>query len=185
MSKIELSTEKLYEKIVELIASARQSIVSVVNLTMVHTYFEIGKMIVEEEQGGKERAAYGKHILKDLSAKLTATFGKGFSVDNLQNMRSFYKKYSIYENDSRKFSLSWSHYLFLMRIEDNSIRQFYEIEAGTNYWTLHELKRQFNSALYERLALSRDKEAVKVLSSKGQVVETPQDVIKIPIFWSF
>jgi hypothetical protein len=131
------------------------------------------------------RAAYGKHILKDLSAKLTATFGKGFSVDNLQNMRSFYKKYSIYENDSRKFSLSWSHYLFLMRIEDNSIRQFYEIEAGTNYWTLHELKRQFNSALYERLALSRDKEAVKVLSSKGQVVETPQDVIKDPYILEF
>ncbi len=178
-------TDYLYVKIAELIASARQNVVSVVNLTMVHTYFEIGKMIVEEEQDGKERAAYGKHVLKDLSAQLTATFGKGFSVDNLQNMRSFYKQYSIYENDSRKFTLSWSHYLFLMRIEDKSIRQFYEIEAGTNYWTLQELKRQFNSALYERLALSRDKEAVKALASKGQVVKTPQDVIKDPYILEF
>lgn len=180
-------TENLYEKIAELIASARQSVVSVVNLTMVHTYFEIGKMIVEEEQGGKERAAYGKHILKDLSAQLTATFGKGFSVENLDRMRFFYKTYApeISSTGLTKFSLSWSHYLFLMRVENTDARRFYEIEATSNHWKLFELKRQFNSALYERLALSRDKAAVKALASKGQVVETPQDVIKDPYILEF
>ncbi len=178
--RMELQTNHLYAKIAELIASARQSIVSVVNLTMVHTYFEIGKMIVEEEQGGKERAAYGKQVLKDLSERLTSRFGKGFSVDNLQNMRNFYTQYSIYENDSRKFSLSWSHYLFLMRIDNVGARHFYEIESSNNHWKLHELKRQFNSALHERLALSRDKAAVKALASKGQVIQMPQDVIKDP-----
>lgn len=185
MANIELKSENLYDKIAKLIASSRQSVVSVVNLTMVRTYFEIGRMIVEEEQAGKERAAYGKHVLKDLSARLTSTFGKGFSVDNLQNMRGFYNQYSIYENRSRKFNLSWSHYLFLMRIDDGDIRQFYEIEASNNHWTLHELKRQFNSALYERLALSRDKVAIKTLANKGQIIEAPQDVIKDPYILEF
>lgn len=128
MAKEVSQTGILYDKIAALLASARQSVVSAVNLTMVHTYFEIGRMIVEEEQQGKERAAYGKQVLKDLSERLTAKFGKGFSVDNLQNMRNFYKQYSIYENGSRKFSLSWSHYLFLMRIDNIDARRFYEIE---------------------------------------------------------
>jgi len=85
--------------------------VHTVNQTMVYTYYEIGRMIVEDEQQGKERAAYGRQVLKELSKELTANFGKGFSVDNLQNMRQFYLSYSIYETTSRKFVLSWSHYL--------------------------------------------------------------------------
>lgn len=178
-------TAILYDKISALLVSARRNVVSAVNLTMVHTYFEIGRMIVEEEQQGKERAAYGKHVLKDLSERLTVKFGKGFSVDNLENMRRFFISNPISETGSRKFSLSWSHYLFLMRIDNIDARHFYEIEASTNYWKLNELKRQFNSALYERLALSRDKEAVKALASRGQIIETPQDVIKDPFILEF
>lgn len=177
----------LFDKIADLIHSAQQTLLHTVNLTMVHTYFEIGKMIVETEQNGKERAAYGKHILQDLSVRLTAQFGKGFSVENLDRMRFFYKTYApaISSNGLTKFTLSWSHYLFLMRIDDVNARNFYAIEAQNNYWTLKELKRQFNAALYERLALSRDKEGVKQLAAAGQIVETPQDVIKDPYILEF
>ncbi len=182
-----LKAESLFDKIADIIVSARQNVIAAVNLTMVHTYFEIGRMIVEEEQQGKERAAYGKHVLKDISTKLTDKFGKGFSVENLDRMRYFYKTYApeISSNRLTKFTLSWSHYLFLMRIDNIDARHFYEIEAADNHWKLLELKRQFNSALYERLALSRDKKAIKALATKGQIIETPQDVIKDPYILEF
>ena len=180
-----VSNQALFQNIAILIEQARQRVVAAVNLTMVHTYFEIGKMIVEEEQQGKQRAAYGKHILKELSEKLSTKFGKGFSVDNLQSMRALYLSYSIYETVSRKFQLSWSHYLILMRIENIDARNFYEIEAIAGQWSLKELRRQTNSALYERLALSRDKEAVARLAMEGQLIEKPKDVIKDPYILDF
>jgi len=141
---------QLFSRISELIEQARGRVASVVNLTMVHTYFEVGRMIIDNEQQGKERAEYGKSVLKELSTRLTAKFGKGFSVDNLQNMRRFYNVYSIYETpssiliDTKKqsnlivknasnqvpnFTLGWSHYLILMRIENPSERRFDEFES--------------------------------------------------------
>ena len=182
-----VSNQALFQNIAILIEQARQRVVAAVNLTMVHTYFEIGKMIVEEEQQGKQRAAYGKHILKELSEKLSTKFGKGFSVENLDRMRYFYKtySYSISSNLLTKFQLSWSHYLILMRIENIDARNFYEIEAITGQWSLKELRRQTNSALYERLALSRDKEAVARLAIEGQLIEKPKDVIKDPYILDF
>lgn len=167
---------------------------------MVYAYFEIGRMIIEEEQNGKNRAAYGKQILQDLSEYLTAQFGKGFSVGNLKNIRQFYRVYahdqigetvfSQFENlpateTGRRFYLSWSHYLKLMRINNADERLFYEIEAVKNDWSLSELKRQFNSALYERLALSRDKDKVYALSHEGQILETPSDMVKDPYVLEF
>ena len=128
-------SSQLFEGIAALIQSTRHKIAVAVNLTMVHTYFEIGRMIVEDEQQGKEKAAYGKHTLQKLSDRLTEQFGKGFSADNLQNMRLFYTSYSIYETVSRKFSLSWSHYLVLMRVENPSERSFYEIESAATFAT--------------------------------------------------
>ncbi|MBO0933678.1 hypothetical protein J2I48_21905 [Fibrella sp. HMF5036] len=138
--------------------------VTTVNLVMVHTYFEIGRAIVEDEQHGNARATYGKSVLKEISQELTGQFGKGFSVDNLENMRQFYLVYSISETVSRKFVLSWSHYLILMRIDNPDQRSFYEIESAAGSWSLRELQRQIDSALYERLALSRDKQRVKELN---------------------
>ena len=155
------------------------------SLTFTVTYYEIGRMIVEHEQKGASRAEYGKSVLKKLSKNLTNRFGRGFSVDNLENMRRFYITYSnevISETPSREsivqksetasrifeppptnlqtlsaqFTLSWSHYLFLMRITNDKERKFYENEATNERWSLRELKRQFNAALYERLALSRE-----------------------------
>ena len=183
-----------------LLQNARNSVKTAVNLTMVYTYYDIGRMIIEEEQNGVNRAEYGKYILNQLSAYLTNKFGKGFSVTNLKQMRQFYM---IYSHDKigqtlsdqfkglssvepeRKFVLSWSHYLQLMRITNVNERHFYEIEAMKNGWSLSELKRQFDSSLYERLALSKDKKAVARLAAEGQVVESPQDLIKDPYILEF
>jgi len=207
-----------FHQIVALLQEARLQVVRTVNHTMVYTYFNIGKMIVEEEQNGKERAEYGKQLLKGLSKRLTEEFGKGFSVDNLQNMKRFYIAYSIYETLSHisnseqisqsltgvsekdaisstvsanlettnlPFVLTWSHYIFLMRIDNKEERNFYEIESAKNNWSLRELKRQYDSALYTRLSLSRNKEEVKKLSQKGLIVEKPKDIIKDPYILEF
>lgn len=175
----------IYEEIHDLLYKARENIVSNINSTMTKTYFLIGKRIVEEEQNGNKRAEYGKNLIKILSEKLTKEFGKGFSQRNLEQMRTFYVRYSIPQTLSAEFKLSWSHYLILMRIENISTRNFYEIEAIQNNWSLRELKRQVNSALYERLVLSKDKEKVKELAVKGQIIEKPQDIIKDPYILEF
>lgn len=133
---------------------------------MTKAYFLIGKRIVVEEQKGNKRAEYGKNLIKILSEKLTKEFGKGFSQRNLEQMRTFYVRYSIPQTVFAKFKLSWSHYLILMRIENIDTRNFYEIKAIQNNWSLRELKRQINSALYERLVL-------KELAVKGQIIEKP------------
>jgi len=176
--KNEIQSTELFSKIADLLHSARQHVVRAVNQTMVYTYYEIGRMIVEDEQQGKERAEYGKQVLKELSVKLTTEFGKGFSADNLENMRRFFLAYSISETTSRKFNLSWSHYLKLMRIANPDERSFYEIECAAGNWSLKELQRQFDSALYERLVLSRDKEGIRQLAAQGQIVEKPTDILK-------
>ncbi|WP_233486156.1 DUF1016 N-terminal domain-containing protein [Fusobacterium pseudoperiodonticum] len=182
--KIEIKKD-IYQEIHDLLHNARQNIISNVNSTMTKTYFLIGKRIVEEEQDGNKRAEYGKKLMKTLSEKLTKEFGRGFSQRNLEQMRTFYLRYSISQTVSAEFKLSWSHYLILMRMEDIDARKFYEIEAIENNWSLKELKRQVNSSLYERLVLSKDKEKVKELAVKGQIIEKPQDVIKDPYILEF
>ena len=216
MSK-DLQNKILFQQVVELLQNARQEVLRTVNQTMTITYFEIGRMIVEEEQSGKDRAEYGKQILKGLSDELKKEFGKGFSIDNLENMRKFYLAYSISESLTRIlqitnspslmtnsesvkleeiqttktqslisfFKLTWTHYVFLMRIEDEKERRFYEIESEKYNWSVRELKRQYDSALYTRLALSRDKEGVLKLSEQGQIIEKPKDIIKDPYILEF
>ncbi len=158
MAKKELTPidHNFLESVAEILTQARKNAKTAVNLSMVYAYFEIGRMIVEEEQHGANRAAYGTQLLKELSAYLTEKYGKGFSVGNLKNIRQFYKVYandqigetvfSQFENlpavsTGRKFFLSWSHYLKLMRITNIDERHFYEIEAVKNDWSLNELKR--------------------------------------------
>lgn len=220
MSK-ELQNKALFQQIVVLLQNAQQQVLRTVNSTMTYTYFEIGRMIVEEEQNGKERAEYGKQILKGLSVQLTNEFGKGFSLSNLEQIRKFYLIYSNSETLSRIlqiqnsqsvivesessipqslivkfkkfdyhtlisfFKLTWTHYLFLMRIDDEKERSFYEIESEKHNWSVRELKRQYDSALYTRLALSRDKEGVLKLSEEGQIIEKPKDIIKDPYILEF
>lgn len=181
MSLVENS---FYKEIKKLLQDARQKVYQSINTTMTKTYYEIGKRIVEEEQGGEKRAEYGKALLKNLSEQLSKEFGKGYSVDNLENMRRFYLSFSKSETVSRKFKLSWSHYIFLTRIENINEREFYENEASENSWSLRELKREFNSGLYERLALSKDKKEVTTLS-KGQSINSTKDIIKDPYVLEF
>ena len=216
MSK-DLQNKILFQQVVELLQNARHQVLRTVNSTMICTYFEIGRMIVEEEQSGKDRAEYGKQILKGLSDELKKEFGKGFSTDNLENMRKFYLAYSISESLTRIlqitnspslmtnsesvkleeiqttktqslisfFKLTWTHYVFLMRIDDEKERRFYEIESEKYNWSVRELKRQYDSALFTRLALSRDKAGIFKLSEKGQIIEKPKDIIKDPYILEF
>lgn len=182
----------LGEKIEHLIEESRRRTVTAVNTAMVYTYYEIGRMIVEDEQQGEQRAEYGTTMLKKVAERLTLKFGKGFSLTNLKQMRSFYLVYTMQSlekgqtaSDQLHFTLSWSHYLKLMRIENPDERRFYEIEATENNWSLRELQRQFDSSLYERLALSKDKKGVKSLAQKGQIIEKPEDVVKDPYVLEF
>jgi predicted nuclease of restriction endonuclease-like (RecB) superfamily len=216
----------LYEDIRALVLSARQTIARGVDLLQVHTNYEIGRRIFEQEQQGANRAEYGKEVLNELAARLTAEFGAGFSRTNLASMRQFYVAYPdrvsrIVQTPSGQFkvgaipqtlsgelpvspivqtlsgqsldpgtqpqaafTLSWSHYVFLMGLKEAE-RSFYEIEATQQGWTLRELKRQFNAGLYERLALSRDKDSIRELARKGQHVAKPQDLLKEPYVLEF
>ena len=217
MSK-EIQNKALFQQVAVLLQNARQQVLRTINSTMVYTYFEIGRMIVEEEQNGKDRAEYGKQILKGLSQQFTKEFGKGFSLRNLEQIRKFYQIYSISStvstileiqktqtlsaesNDNISqtvstelnsqnffsiFKLTWSHYTFLMRIDDEKERRFYEIESEKYNWSVRELKRQYDSALYTRLSLSRDKEGILKLSEQGQIIEKPKDIIKDPYILEF
>ncbi|MEA3498197.1 MAG: PDDEXK nuclease domain-containing protein [Campylobacterota bacterium] len=174
-----------YEDIKLLLQNAKNKVYSTINTTMTQTYWLIGKKIVEQEQEGKSRATYGKALLKNLAIELTKEFGKGYSEDNLKNMRRFYNTFQKCETLSHKFKLSWSHYIFLTRISNQNERDFYEIEAVDNSWTLRELKRQFNSGLFERLQLSSDKLKVNQLSTKGHIIESISDMIKDPYILEF
>jgi hypothetical protein len=240
-----------------LILSARHQTASTINTLQVLTNFEIGRRIVEHEQQGAKRAAYGAELLKELSARLTEEFGKGFSRSNLQNMRTFFLlwerrvpqicqqaigKLGIEESSqhsageaasveilhqsagellssaifqrptgisrstriqqhpavelspveisaqpARKspFTLSWTHYVLLLGIKDPNERNFYEIEATSEGWSVPELRRQVASCLYERLALSRDKAGIKRLAQEGQLVSKPEDILKEPLVLEF
>lgn len=203
---MKINSQTLFKNIKAIIETSRQEVVHAINTRMVETYFNVGKLIIEYEQQGKTRADYASNTLNALSLKLTREFGKGFSVDNLENMRKFYIVYKKSETVSRKslskissrksetlsrkslppfFKLSWSHYTILLRIESEAERRFYEIEAASENWSVRELKRQYDSALYERLAFSKNKKKVKELSTKGQIIKSAADTIKDPYILEF
>lgn len=195
----------LSKKIIDLIGVTKSFVYKTTNTAMVFTYYSIGKMIVDELQDGKQKAIYGTKLLEMVSVDLKNQLGKGYSVDNLENMRKFYLAYCsqfqisenssrilenrlISENLSRKLPnlfLSWSHYLFLSRINNTLERNFYEIEALQNNWKLKDLERQFNSGLFERLALSKNKEEVLQLATQGQTIQKPNDLFKEPFILEF
>ena len=245
-----MKEEKLYSDIKKLIEQAKNFLVQNINTTLVFTNYHIGKMIVDDEQQGSERAKYAEKTLSNLSKKLTKEFGKGYSARNLRAFRQFYLIYekrniwqsviaksektktmiskpkntqsligqsvktkslisqfgaspspiqqsavanskqmitaqSVIAQFSELFKLSWTHYILLMRIENEDERNFYEIETVKNSWSVRELQRQYNSSLYERIALSKDKKKVKELSSKGQIITQPIDMLKEPYVLEF
>ena len=183
--------DELFSQISKLIDDARTHVKTAVNTVMVYTYFGVGSYIVNYEQKGNIRAEYGKQTIKKLSEKLNEKYGKGWSIETLKKARKFYEIYSqakkVYTVDPIKlnFNLSWNHYQVLMRIENHEERQFYEIECATQNWGVRQLQRQYNSSLYERLALSKDKKEVMRLANEGQVVEKPKDILKDPLTLEF
>ena len=229
----------LFARVAALIEEARQKVATVANIAQVYTNYEIGRQIVEEEQGGKRRADYGKQVLIDLSQKLTARFGRGWSAENLRKMRTFFLMYSeihngvvefdheeihnsvveiqgdrkyatvlrksdledsantVYEiadaKDSvnsvspiPKFTLSWSHYLLLMRITDPVERAFYEREATERNWSFRQLERMYRTSTFERLQISKDKGKVRALMNRpAPDVEVAGEALKDPVVTEF
>lgn len=175
--------KKLLGTIGESLTAGRIRAAKHVNNILVETYWNIGKHIVEFEQKGEEKAEYGSSLLARLSKDLKHSFGRGFSRSNLQYMRLLYLSYPICQTLSGK--LSWSHYTELLSISDNLARPFYEKQCIKENWSVRELQRQRSTALFERIALSKDKEEVLALSQQGQSIEAPRDIIKDPYIFEF
>lgn len=188
--------EVVLAEVVNLLESARRASARSINAVITTTYWNIGRRIVEFEQGGKLRAEYGKELLKQLSLDLTVKFGRGFSARNLEQMRLFYLGWPISQTLSaksnqsvlpEKFPLPWSHYVKLLTIKNPEGRKFYEIEALRNGWTVRQLDRQISTLFYERTALSKNKAAMLVgggCLSPGESI-TPEEEIKDPFVLEF
>ena len=194
---------QLVKRASDLISVARVQAVRHTNTLMVFTYYQLGRLIIENEQDGVDRAEYGKETIKELSKHLTKKFGDGFSERNLDQMRLFYLAFKhrytqiqisqtvsaeslkptktktfLSNSFAELFPLSWSHYVLLSRIKNSNERSFYEIETTQGNWSVRELQRQFDGSLYERLALSKNKKKVRELANKGQLIQKPEDILK-------
>jgi len=178
MNKQEIAKpyQELLERISQRFVEGQAQAVRSVNESIIETNWEIGKYIVEYEQGGNPKAKYGSKLLETLSRDLTLLHGRGFSRPNLNNMRQFYLSFPICQTLSNK--LSWSHYCELIRISDELERSFYYQQNIHDNWSLRELKRQMDSGLFLRLALSKGKDEILKLSRQGQQIETPEDIVK-------
>lgn len=172
----------IFDSIKNLVINSRNKVYHTVNTEMLNLYWNIGKIIMEIQQGD-ERASYGDAVLDKLSQKLTNEFGKGFSKRNLERMRKFYIFFPIATTMSSQ--LSWSHYLELIKIDDEQKRKFYLNECINSKWSVRELQRQRDSLLYERLTISADKEKILELSEKGQILKTSKDLVKDPFVLEF
>ena len=192
----------LFDKVSAIIEQSRNLVYATANVAEVKARYEVGRYIFEDEQQG-ERAAYGKDLLRQLSKKLMEKFGDDWTYDTLRRCRLFYQSYahpqieatvlrkfqntekqevddsgnSIAQIRQPRFTLSWSHYLILMRVDNLDARSFYEIECAQQQWSVRQLSRQVGSSLYERLALSRNKDEVMRLACEGQTMEKPDDII--------
>lgn len=204
LKKVDRSEAALFERVVRIVEEARAHVSRTVNTAMVHAYWLIGREVIEVEQHGKARAAYGEGVMKQLADRLTERFGDGFSLPTVKRMRQFFLSFpkgsalmspsapekgstALSRSTSPRFppTLSWSHYLVLVRVTDPAARAFYEIEASKEAWSTRELERQVASLLYERLARSRDRDKVVALSKKGHEVHGPGDVLKDPMVLEF
>lgn len=172
----------IFDNIKDLVINSRNKVYQTVNTEMLSLYWNIGKAIMEIQQGD-ERASYGDAVLEKLSEKLTNEFGKGFSKRNLERMRKFYIFFPIATTVSSQ--LSWSHYLEIIKIEEEQKRNFYIKETINSKWSVRELQWQRDSLLYERLTLSADKEKILELSEKGQILKTSKDLVKDPFVLEF
>ncbi len=177
------SVDEVYKRISEVLADARGRAYRAVNFAMVQAYWEIGRIIVEEEQQGATRAEYGTYLLDELSKRLTAGFGKGFDRTNVSKMRAFYLAFPIV--DALRPQLTWTHYRLLLKVDRSEVRQFYLDECIAANWSTRQLDRQITSFYYERLLASRDREPVREEIRTLEPGPTPQDIIKDPFVLEF
>ena len=211
-AKAPLSEDELYERVADILESARAQVARTVNTSMVDAYWRVGREIVEVEQHGHARASYGEEVIARLAKRLTRRFGKGFSAQNLRRMRQFFLVFpagstirsgllsklgeapeqirsgSLSKSSARpRFpaSIGWTHYLVLLRITNPAARAFYELEATRERWTVPQLERQITALLFERLTKYRNPDEVRALARDGQHVATPADVIKDPFVLEF
>jgi len=175
--------QNLVGRISESYVAGQKRAAQAVNTSLLQTYWEIGRHIVEYEQNGKTTAAYGKRLLERLSEDVRMLYGKGFSRSNLNHMRQFYNYYPICETLSHK--LSWSHYVEFLKIDDDLERSFYEKQCLLENWNVRELKRQKKTSLFLRLAASKDKKAVLQLAQEGKIIEKPTDLLREPYVLEF
>ena len=186
LDKDEKVVNSLFKEIEDIITTNKTKVAYQINNILVETYFSIGKVIVENEQNVNIRAEYGKEVLLKLSKKLKDKYGSGYSLSGLYNMRLFYTRYKNFQPLAGK--LSWSHYCYLIYIEDDDERSFYERECINCKWSKRELKRQIDSSLFQRLLLSNgkaNKKKVYELSKKGQKISEPTDILKDPYVFEF
>ncbi|MFA4839479.1 MAG: PDDEXK nuclease domain-containing protein [Candidatus Neomarinimicrobiota bacterium] len=198
-------TDSVFQNIRNILENARAQVYRSVNFIMVEAYWNIGRIIVDEEQKGKRRAEFGQRLIAELSKKLSAEFGSGFDPSNLRYMRLFFFRFPICDAVRHKFAkendltspalselheilrpeLTWTHYRLLLRVENPDARSFYINEAANSRWSTRELDQQINSLLFERLSLSKDKSGVMALASKGQTIQSSSDLIKDPYVLDF
>ena len=183
MNMVSSQNDSLFASIREILASARQTAYKAVNFAMVTAYWNIGRLIVEDEQNGNARAEYGSAVLEELSIKLTEEFGKGFTTANLRNMRQFYLcSQNCY---TLRSELTWSHYRLLIRVQDEQARLWYMNEAAEHAWSSRQLDRQISVLYYECLLNSADKESVRTEAIEKIAALTPQCFIHDPYVLDF
>ncbi len=194
--KAKRKVNSLYQEIRAVLESARAVAYRAVNTAMVQAYWNIGRLIVEHEQGGAKRAAYGETVLEDLSHRLMAEFGRGFDVTNLRKMRQFYRMFQIRDTvrlDSTRgiirhtvsAELSWSHYRLLMQVESLAAREWYMREAADQNWSARQLDRQISVLYYERLLASRKKKPVRKEADAKLAAIKPEQFIRDPYVLEF
>lgn len=177
--------DELYKSIKLVIENSRQTVYRLANATMVQSYGHTGKLIIEEEQKGRERAEYGKELISNLSRKLSVDFGKGFTETNLRYMRQFYLAFE--NSHALRDELSWTHYRLLLKVEHEAARTFYAAEAMAGNWSTRTLERQINSLYYNRLKLTNqeNKQLVKQEAENKEEEVEPKDIIKDPYVLEF
>ena len=181
-----INVQPLFEQVRLVIDQAQQQLRHTVNDLMVQSYWHIGRLIVEDEQGGVARAEYGKQTLNHLSQKLSAEYGKGFSPQSLWNFRQFYVEFPILSTAWRE--LRWSHYKILMRVKDPAARDWYANEAISQGWNVAALDRQVSTLFYERLLSSQDQNALRIEAAtliQQNAPNDPRDFIRDPYILEF
>lgn len=175
--------QHLFQRVREILDNAKHKVYRTANTEMLRAYWNVGRVIVEEEQKGQDRAKYGRGLIKDLSVRLSKEYGKGFTETNLKYMRQFYQTFE--NSHALRDKLSWTHYRLLLKVEKEDARSYYLQEAIRGNWSTRQLERQINSLYFDRLRISKDKKGLLLNTDNGQEILQPGTIIKDPFVLEF